>query len=469
MSKEKTLLKNTAIVTIGKICTQLISFFLLPLYTTFLTAKEYGVVDILNTLISLLIPVLTFQLDQGIFRFLIDNRENEDGQKKLLSTITVFIFRQIAFYLIIFLLISPWIANEYKYFLASNLIASACANILLQVTRGLGDNTKYTIGSFLSGTVTIVLNLILIAGLKLGAYGMLYSSLIGNIMCIVYVFTSLKLYKKISFKGYNKTVLKEVLKYSVPLIPNAISWWVVNVSDRIIITYFMNVAVNGIYSVANKFSAVLTTIYGVFNITWTEAVSVNFKSKDRDEFFNRILDVTIRFFGALCLGMIAYMPFVFKILINEAFAEAYMQIPILIIGAMFNILVSFLGTIYVAKKLTKEIAKISLVTAIINIVINVALINFIGLYAASISTLVAWMVMFIYRYIDCKKYVKLKANLKIILPMIGIGIITLISYYLNNSLICLLIAIIVTIYTVAINLKNMKFLLSSVKGKFAKK
>ncbi len=469
MSKEKTLLKNTAIVTIGKICTQLISFFLLPLYTTFLTAKEYGVVDILNTLISLLIPVLTFQLDQGIFRFLIDNRENEDGQKKLLSTITVFIFRQIAFYLIIFLLISPWIANEYKYFLASNLIASACANILLQVARGLGDNTKYTIGSFLSGTVTIVLNLILIAGLKLGAYGMLYSSLIGNIMCIVYVFTSLKLYKKISFKGYNKTVLKEVLKYSVPLIPNAISWWVVNVSDRIIITYFMNVAVNGIYSVANKFSAVLTTIYGVFNITWTEAVSVNFKSKDRDEFFNRILDVTIRFFGALCLGMIAYMPFVFKILINEAFAEAYMQIPILIIGAMFNILVSFLGTIYVAKKLTKEIAKISLVTAIINIVINVALINFIGLYAASISTLVAWMVMFIYRYIDCKKYVKLKANLKIILPMIGIGIITLISYYLNNSLICLLIAIIVTIYTVAINLKNMKFLLSSVKGKFAKK
>ena len=469
MSKEKTLLKNTAIVTIGKICTQLISFFLLPLYTTFLTAKEYGVVDILNTLISLLIPVLTFQLDQGIFRFLIDNRENEDGQKKLLSTITVFIFRQIAFYLIIFLLISPWIANEYKYFLASNLIASACANILLQVTRGLGDNTKYTIGSFLSGTVTIVLNLILIAGLKLGAYGMLYSSLIGNIMCIVYVFTSLKLYKKISFKGYNKTVLKEVLKYSVPLIPNAISWWVVNVSDRIIITYFMNVAVNGIYSVANKFSAVLTTIYGVFNITWTEAVSVNFKSKDRDEFFNRILDVTIRFFGALCLGMIAYMPFVFKILINEAFAEAYMQIPILIIGAMFNILVSFLGTIYVAKKLTKEIAKISLVTAIINIVINVALINFIGLYAASISTLVAWMVMFIYRYIDCKKYVKLKANLKIILPMIGIGIITLISYYLNNSLICLLIAIIVTIYTVAINLKNMKFLLSSVKGKFDKK
>lgn len=469
MSKEKTLLKNTAIVTIGKICTQLISFFLLPLYTTFLTKEEYGVVDILNTLISLLIPVLTFQLDQGIFRFLIDNRENEDGQKKLLSTITVFIFRQITFYLIIFLLISPWIVNEYKYFLATNLIATACANILLQVARGLGNNAKYTIGSFLTGTITIALNVILIAGLKLGAYGMLYSALIGNIMCIVYVFTSLKLYKKISFKGYNKTVLKEVLKYSVPLIPNAISWWVVNVSDRIIITYFMNVAVNGIYSVANKFSAVLTTMYSVFNITWTESVAVNFKSKDRDEFFNRILDVTIRFFGALCLGMIAYMPFVFKILINEAFAEAYMQIPILIIGAMFNILVSFLGTIYVAKKLTKEIAKISLVTAIINIVINVALINFIGLYAASISTLVAWMVMFIYRYIDCKKYVELKANLKIILPMIGIGIITLISYYLNNSLICLLIAIIVTIYTVAINLKNMKFLLSSVKGKFAKK
>ena len=469
MSKERTLIKNTAIVTIGKVCTQLVSFFLLPLYTAYLTTTEYGVVDLLNTLISLLIPILTFQVDQGIFRFLIDSRDNEEGQKKLITTITFFVLRQVAIYMVIFLVVSPWINNEYKYFLATNLIATSCTNILLQVARGLGNNTKYTIGSFLSGVATIVLNVILIAGFKLSAYGMLYANLIGNIVCIIYIFVSMKLYKKVKRIYYDKTVLKELLKYSLPLIPNAISWWIVNVSNRMIITYFMNVSMNGIYSVANKFSSVVTTIYSVFNITWTESVSVNFKSEDKDEYFSKIFDVTVRFFGALCLGIIAFMPFAFSILVNESYNEAYMQIPILIIGTMFNILVSFLGTIYVAKKLSKEIAKISLVTAIINIVIDLALINFIGLYAASLSTVISWLVMFIYRFIDSRKYVKLKVDKKIVISMIIFTIVTLISYYLNNNILSIIVALLITIYAVCINLKNVSFLYKAVKDKFAKR
>ena len=74
MNREKQLIKNTAIITIGKICTQMISFFLLPLYTAILTAEEYGIVDLLNTLVSLLIPIITFQIEQALFRYLIDAR-----------------------------------------------------------------------------------------------------------------------------------------------------------------------------------------------------------------------------------------------------------------------------------------------------------------------------------------------------------------------------------------------------------
>lgn len=453
MSKEKTLVKNTAIVTIGRICTQLISFLLLPLYTAYLTTTEYGIVDLLNTLISLLIPILTFQVDQGIFRFLIDTREDENGQKKLITSITFFILKQIAIYIVIFLIASIWINNEYKYFLATNLIISACTNIFLQIARGMGNNTKYTIGSFISGTATIILNVILIAGFKLGAYGMLYASLIGNSICTIYIFISMNLYKKVKKQYYDKQVLKKLLKYSIPLIPNAISWWIVNVSDRIIITYFMNVSVNGIYSVANKFSSLITTIYNVFNITWTESVAVNFNSEDRDEYFSKIFDITLRFFGALCLGIIAFMPFVFNIMVNQEFNEAYVQIPILIIATMFNILVSFLGTIYVAKKLTKEIAKTSMIAAIINIIVNVILINKIGLYAASVSTLVAWFSMTVYRYIDCKKYIKIKLNIKLLISIIFMCAISVISYYKKNINISIIVAIIVTLYSIYINRK----------------
>lgn len=469
MSKESILAKNTAIVTIGKICTQLISFFLLPLYTAYLTTGEYGVVDLLNTLISLLIPILTFQIDQGIFRYLIDKRDSKQEQAKLITTTIFFLGAQSIIYIILFAIISPWINNEYKYFLATNLVATAFTNVMLQIARGLGDNTKYTLGSFISATVTILLNLVFIVGFKMNAYGMLLASFLGNIACIIYTVISLKIPKFIKRSLYDKTTLKTILKYSLPLIPNAISWWIVNVSDRLIITYFMNVSMNGIYSVANKFSSVVTTIYGVFNIAWTESAAVNFKEEDRDKYFSKVLDVTIRFFGALGIGIIAYMPFAFGILVNENYSEAYLQIPILIIATMFNILVSYFGSIYVAKKLTKEIAKTSFFAAIINALINILLIKYIGLFAASISTLVAWVAMFVYRYVDSKKYIKLKVSLKMVLIMIIICTITVITYYIKNMFLCGIVAIFISIYAFYINKDTMKALTQMMKNKLIKK
>ena len=68
MNREKSLLKNTIIITIGKVCTQMISFFLLPLYTGILSTEEYGTVDLLNTLVSLLLPIVTFQIEMAVFR-----------------------------------------------------------------------------------------------------------------------------------------------------------------------------------------------------------------------------------------------------------------------------------------------------------------------------------------------------------------------------------------------------------------
>lgn len=469
MSKESILAKNTAIVTVGKICTQLISFFLLPLYTAYLSTEEYGVVDLLNTLISLLIPILTFQIDQGIFRILIDKRNDEKGQSKLITSTIFFLGVQSVIYLTIFMIVSPWINNEYKYFLATNLVATAFTNVLLQISRGLGDNTKYTLGSFISATVTILLNVILIVGFKMNAYGMLTASFLGNVACIIYLTISLKLPKYIKRSNYEKNELKTILKYSIPLIPNQISWWIVSVSDRLIITYFMNVSMNGIYSVANKFSSVITTIYSVFNIAWTESAAVNFKEEDRDKYFSKILNIVIRFFGALCIGIIAYMPFVFNILVNESYNEAYMQIPILMIATMFNVLVNFLGSIYVAKKLTKEIAKTSFFAAIINAVINIGLINYIGLFAASLSTLFAWLAMLIYRFIDSKKHIKLKIDLKLVLSMIAICSISVVAYYMRNMALCGIVALGVTIYALIINKDSMKSITQIMKKKLLKK
>ncbi len=468
MGKGKALLKNTAIVSIGKISTQLITFFLLPIYTAVLTNEEYGVVDLLNTLVNLFLPIVTLQIEQGVFRYLIDCRKDQNRQTVVITTVMRFIVIQSLAYIVIILIASSFINNQYKYFLAGNLIVSIFSTILLQISRGLGDNKKYAIGSFISGFVVVILNVILIVAFHLGAYGMLLATLIGNLACAIYIFISKKIYKYIKIKQNDKQLLKEIIKYSIPLVPNMISWWIVNASDRTIVTAVLGIAQNGIYSAANKFTNVFSSLYSVFNLTWTESAAINIDSEDKDEFFSKILDVTIRFFGALALGIIAYLPFVFPILINESFSESYNQVPILMIGSMFNILVSFIGSIYVAKKMTKEMAKVSIFAAIINIVTNLIMIKFIGLYAASISTLLAYSIMFILRYIDVKKYVKLKMKKSLIISITFFTIISVITYYIQNDILNICNALIITIYAIIINKSSAKFVLESFISKFKK-
>lgn len=452
MSRETKLVKNTLIIAVGKICTQFISFFLLPLYTSLLSTEEYGIVDLLNTYVSLLIPLIFLQIDQAIFRFLIDVRDSGKEKNRLINTTILTVVVQSILYLIIYILLGKYINNEYKYFLATNVIASMFSSILLQISRGLGDNTTYSLGSLISGAGTIVLNVLFIVIFKWGAYGMLSASFISNIMCTLFIFIRKKIYKSINIANYDSSLIKKLWKYSIPMIPNQLSWWIINASDRTIITYGIDVSANGIYSAANKFSNVCATLFGIFNITWAESASMSIKDSDNSKYFSNIFNTTLKIFVSLCLGIIAFMPFVFKILITgQGYAHAYYQIPILMLATIFNIVVSLIGSIYVALKKSNKIAKTSIYSAIINIGVNILLIKYIGLYAASLSTLVAYLSMAIYRYIDVQKYLKISIDKKMALMATIVSILIVSFYYMKNLYLCLIGAILSVIFAIYYN------------------
>ena len=456
MSREKTLFKNTLIITIGKICTQLITFFLLPLYTAILSTEEYGTVDLLNTLVSLLLPIVTFQVEQAVFRNLIDNRENEDEKKKIISTGIFSVILQCIIYICIFFLISPFFENQYKYFLATNVIAYIFASLTQQMARGLGKNTHFAIGSFLSAFTTIIFNLLFLVVFKFGAYGMLMANMLGQIICTIYNIISLKLYKYISISEFKKAILMKLWKYSLPLIPNAISWWVFNASDRVVVSGILGVAQNGILSAAHKFSNVFITLYNIFNLSWTEMVSLHIGDSDAKELLNKMTNMMLRFFTAMAVGIIACMPFVYPIMINEKFSDGYNLVPIMMLGCIFNVVVGLISTIYVAKKNTKAIANTSIVSAVINITVNLCLIKFIGLYASTIANLTAYFVMSVYRLYDLKKkYFEIKIDRTFIIATILVLIPILIAFYSNNMILYVIGLAIAVVYAYVINRKDL--------------
>lgn len=136
-------------------------------------------------------------------------------------------------------------------------------------------------------------------------------------------------------------------------------------------------------------------------------------------------------FVSICVGIIAIMPFVFPVMVNQQYGNAYYQIPILLIAVIFQILVGLYSAIYIALKKSSTIARTTIAGAIINVLVNLALIRFIGLYAASISTLVSYASTALYRRIDIRKYIKIKVNVKnILLNSVAVVFVTL-SYYFN--------------------------------------
>lgn len=299
---------------------------------------------------------------------------------------------------------------------------------------------------------------------------MLFATMLANILCSIFVFLKLKVHQYLSLKAWNRSILNSIWKYSIPLVPNALSWWIINASDRTIVSQFLGVAANGVYSASNKFSAIVITFFSIFNMTWTESASMYIKDNDSSEYFSNIINVTIKLFTSICLLVIAIMPFAFRFLITgSSFADAYLQIPILMMATLFNIIVSLLGSIYVALKKSNEIAKTSIYSAIINIVINLLLINYIGLFAASISTFVSYFVMSIYRYYDIQKYVRLKIDFKFILQVLPVVVITVFSYYFRNNLVHYLIFILVCIITLVHNKALLGHFSNVISLKFSRK
>lgn len=446
--KKKELTKNTIILLIGKFCTQFISFFLLPLYTSLISTAEYGTIDLLTTYISLLAPVLTLQLENAVFRFLIDARGNEKEKNVIITNTMITMFISIAIFILIYSIIIIFFKFKYMYMFPIALIITILSSIFLQISRGLGDNINYAIGSVIAGAGTVLFNVLFLLGFKLGAISLFLSLIFANLLCVIYIFIAKKLYKNFSFKFKDKNKLKEMLKYSIPLIPNGIIWWIIGVSDRTIVTFVYGASLNGIYAIAKKFSNLVINIYGVFNMSWTESISTHINEDTAGDYISEIFKDITNFAILICSIIILGVGVFFEFLIDSSYGAAYQYIPLLFLGAIFNIVSSFLGSIYIATKKTSEVAKTSILAGIINIVVDILLIKSIGLYAACISTILSFIAISIYRLIDLRKTLKISLNLKAILFYSIIFAISCGIFTLANKIIMVIILIILSAFFV---------------------
>jgi O-antigen/teichoic acid export membrane protein len=432
MDRKNQLARNTLILSIGRFSTQLISFFLLPIYTLYLSAGAYGLVDLILTYVGLLAPILTLQIEMATFRFLIDSRKNELRKKEIITNVLEATSILIISIMMLYLFLGHFIHIKYFSLIALVLGSIILSNIFLHFARGLGDNKKYTLASIVNGLFTIIGAVLFVILAKKGAGGVLASIMLSNLACVFYLFWSLKIYKYIDLSKRSKAFKLEMLHYSAPLVPNGISWWVINVSDRTIVTIALGLAANGIYAVSNKYATIFSSIFAIFSLAWTESVSMHINAPDKNKFLSDTNTVSIKMFSSLGLVMIAFTPIVFKYYIGHNFQSASKYVPILIVAAFFNAIVGVYSAIYVAKKMTKKVMYTSIFAAVINISLTIGFIKFLGIYAAALATVVAFLVMAIYRHYDLKKYVHIKYERNLLAKICLAYTIIIVLFYTNN-------------------------------------
>lgn len=461
--RKKELVGNTAILIIGKVCTQFVNFFLLPLYTAILSPEEYGIVDLFNTYVTLLLPIVGLQFELALFRDLIDVRENNYKIKTLFSTSFFVCLISCVTYSLIYLVTQGFIRSEYKIFLLTHVIINVFSGLMMQFARGIGKNSIYALASFMSAAGTVVFNVVFVAVLKIGALGLFLGVVVGQGIAILYMILSLKIWRYIDLKCFDKAEVKNLSKYALPLIPANLSWWVIGASDRSIISYAIDVAANGIFSVASKFSTIVSAFFGIFNMAWTETVSLHIDDNDNTTFLSGLINELYNLFFSICIGIIALMPFIFPYFIDEKYSDAYPIIPILMVSVFAQIICGLFSVFFLAKKNTKESAKTAFYAAIINVVVDVCFIKSIGLYAAALSTFVAYFAMAIYRFFTIQKYAKIRIKISNLIYSIILTIFSCVAYYLDNILLRAIALVIVVFYAIIINRNTILGLLNAGK------
>lgn len=445
ISRKKYLLRNTIIFAISTFATKLISFLLIPLYTNILNPSEYGKVDLLFTICNFLYPLFTLNISEAIYRFSMDKRHDFEKIKSI--GLICFIFSALISVITIPILYLIPNYKNYAMLYYFYLVTFSASQILLATLKGEEKLKLYGISNIINSISIAFFNVIYLLVLKKNIDGYFYSYILSNIIVILFIIIK----TKDGFNFHNKKIDKELfgnmIKYSLFLIPTSFMWWIINSSDRIMVTYFVGEYANGIYSISYKIPSLLTTMASIFNQAWMFSAITEKDSNDVEKYTNDIFTkffIIMNIFGLLILLVIKPL---FKIYVSEEYYIAWKYVPFLVIGFIFMTSSTFISTSYNVYKDSKGFLFSGLIGAIINIILNIILIPILEVYGASIATCISYIIVFLYRKSDTKKYVKINFNLKHILLLI-IVIISAISLYVDNiigiiiQLLCLIITII---------------------------
>jgi O-antigen/teichoic acid export membrane protein len=408
MNKYKTLVSNTALISLGTFGSKLLVFFMVRFYTGYLTTEQYGIADLITQTANLLLPIISVGITDGVFRFAIDSKI--DRKSVFSSGVYTITLGGLAFALIVPIL---WITHQfdgYIWLIVLYTMFSCYHSLCSKYIRACGSTAFFAIQGIVNTSLVIVLNILFLAVFNFGVTGYVLSVAIADLLSTLLIVVRDKLWRDVTFK-VDKTVLKEMLRYSIPMIPATIFWWVTSVSNRYFVNGFFGADANGIYAVVYKIPTLLTLISTVFMQAWQFSAVLESENdrKAHIDFFSKVWG-SFQSVMFLVAGVVTALSVtLIKILTTESFYGASKYIPMLTAAMVYSAFANFMGSVYVVEKRSKNSFLTTMVGAIATLVLTLLLIKTpLGVQGAAIATFVSYLLVFVIRAINASKYIPFK-------------------------------------------------------------
>lgn len=392
-SKYKELSVNAVLFAVSSFGSRLVSFLLLPLYTSVLSTADYGTVDLMTSTVSLLLPILTVNVQDAVLRFALGREAAPDrvlavGLRTVAAGACVLLAVEAA------LLVSGMspVDDVYLAFLFAMFLLTALSHVLTMYVKAQDQVRSLVVSGIGSTLVTCVLAVVLLVVLDVGVLGYMAAMAAGSLFTVAVLAFAGGVSPRAAGGRLPEGLAKAMLAYSAPLIANGLAWWVNDVSDRYVVTLICGAAANGVYAVAFKIPTILSTLQSIFYNAWSISAIKEFDPADSDGFLGRMYALYSCAMTLCCSGiMLLDVPLAHLLYANEFF-EAWRYVPFLLVGVFLNGLALFEGCIFGAAKRTKDVSTTTIAGAAVSIGSCIALTLALGPIGAAIATFLGYLV-----------------------------------------------------------------------------
>lgn len=407
--RNKKFVKNIFIYGVGSLSAKLITFILFPLYTFFVRPDDLGYYEIALATVFLIMPLVNLQLRDGVFRFLIDNRDEKIRKDVINQTYRLLSVTMLTACLFFFAL-TQFVEIRCGHYILAMLLTMSFYEVQIQIVRGLG-HTKLFVGCGILSVVLLALfSVIFVIVLDGGIEGIFLANILARLLAIVFIEIRLAVIRNyFSLRRVaNAETGKALLTYCCPLILVVTLLWVIGNSYRYFITQQLGLYAYGVFAAVFKFAAIIEIFSTVVLQAWQETSVLQLKAKDRDSYYSSVLSAYLLFLAGFVITLSFALKSFYPKLIDAEYESSVVYLYVLCVAEIGYALQAFISAFFHAEKKTMQMLYVAFVSAIVSLVLYFFFIQWLGLMGIAIAFGLSYFFMSGYFLMLIRKSIQVK-------------------------------------------------------------